>query len=328
MTSIQKPVHLSLKPEDHRRLAILCGQLNENLHCIEKNLAVQINNHGFQFSIVGSVKNTEQTCQILKQLYEQTQKCNNLSIEQVQLTIKSHRNRMDKKIEAISHPDLTIATQLAQIKPRTNNQLQYIESIKKYEINFGVGPSGTGKTFLAVAMAAQALENNEVKRVILVRPAVEAGEKLGFLPGDLSDKIDPYLRPLYDALYHMLGASKVNKMIEKNIIEVAPLAYMRGRTLNDAFIILDESQNTTPEQMKMFLTRIGFGSQAIITGDITQIDLPKHADSGLRHAIEVLSKIPSIHFTFFVADDVVRHPLVQKIIYAYEQYEEKLSNKS
>ena len=217
--------------------------------------------------------------------------------------------------------DQTIKTPKKIIKPRGNNQNNYISNMSKYEVNFGVGPAGTGKTYLAVAKAVEMLVNEDVKKIILIRPAVEAGEKLGFLPGDLSQKVDPYLRPLYDALFEMLGFEKVEKLMERNVIEVAPLAYMRGRTLNDAFIILDESQNTTVEQMKMFLTRIGFNSKAVITGDITQVDLPRGVKSGLRHAIEVLSQVDDISFNFFNAEDVVRHPVVARIVRAYEQYE-------
>ena len=318
----QMSIQMLLEPQDHRRIAALCGQFNSHIASIEKQLQVDIHHRGCRFDIIGSSKQIKQVRNILNQLYHLTEKNKELSIEQVQEAIDLFtKEYCSKQNVVITDEPCLIKTQQAYVKAKTKNQQCYLQAISDNDINFGIGPSGTGKTFLAVAMAAQALENNEVKRLILVRPAVEAGERLGFLPGDLSDKVDPYLRPLYDALYFMLGAEKVNKLIEKNIIEVAPLAYMRGRTLNDAFIILDESQNTTPEQMKMLLTRIGFGSKAVITGDVTQIDLPKHINSGLRHAKEVLKNIPSIHFTFFVADDVVRHPLVQKIIYAYERHE-------
>lgn len=217
--------------------------------------------------------------------------------------------------------DLILKTRNGLIKPHGKNQLHYLQNIALHDINFGIGPAGTGKTYLAVAMAVKALEAEKVRRIVLVRPAVEAGERLGFLPGDLNQKIDPYLRPLYDALYEMLGFERVSKLMDRNVIELAPLAYMRGRTLNDAFIILDESQNTTREQMKMFLTRLGFGSKAVITGDITQVDLPKGIASGLRHAVNVLKDIPEMSFTFFESKDVVRHPLVQRVVEAYERFE-------
>ncbi|MCW8887628.1 MAG: PhoH family protein, partial [Gammaproteobacteria bacterium] len=216
-----------------------------------------------------------------------------------------------------------VRTRRGVIKGRGPNQQKYLRNIMTNDINFGVGPAGTGKTYLAVACAVEALEREEVRRLILTRPAVEAGERLGFLPGDLAQKVDPYLRPLYDALYEMMGFERVAKLIERNVIEIAPLAYMRGRTLNEAFIILDEAQNTTREQMKMFLTRIGFGSTAVVTGDVTQIDLPRGTQSGLRHAVEVLNEVKGISFTFFLAKDVVRHPIVQKIVGAYERQEQK-----
>jgi phosphate starvation-inducible PhoH-like protein len=212
-------------------------------------------------------------------------------------------------------------TKRGVIRPRGVNQQSYLRNIGRHDLNFGIGPAGTGKTYLAVASAVAALEREEVRRLILARPAVEAGEKLGFLPGDMAQKVDPYLRPLYDALYEMLGFERVAKLIERNVIEVAPLAFMRGRTLNDSFIILDEAQNTTVEQIKMFLTRVGFGSKCVVTGDITQIDLPRHKESGLRHVLEVLREVEGISFTFFGAHDVVRHPLVQRIVAAYESWE-------
>jgi phosphate starvation-inducible PhoH-like protein len=233
-------------------------------------------------------------------------------------------------VNQVEHPlekanrDVVIHTGERSIQPRSQNQYIYVDNILKYDINFGIGPSGTGKTYLAVACAVAALESDKVRRIVLVRPAVEAGEKLGFLPGDMADKVDPYLRPLYDALYEMLGTERTLKYIEHNIIEIAPLAFMRGRSLNDAFIILDESQNTTKEQMKMFLTRIGFGSKVVVTGDITQVDLPKDTESGLRHVIKVLKDVEEISFTFFQAHDVVRHPLVQQVVNAYDKFDERL----
>lgn len=313
--------HLTLKPDDNRRLAILSGQIDENLHMIERYLGVEISNRGNQFEIIGIPMSVDKACQTLIKLYEQTASYQELSGQQIRLLLKSID--VDHKfITEVSHQKLAAATvdlPSASIQPRTPNQRHYLNSIEKYDINFGIGPSGTGKTFLAVASALRNLDTQRVKRIILVRPAVEAGESLGFLPGDLAQKVDPYLRPMYDALYEMEGIEKITKLIQQGIIEIAPLAFMRGRTLNDAFIILDEGQNTTKEQMKMFLTRIGFGSKAVITGDITQTDLPKKIFSGLRHAITLLKNISSIQFTFFKAEDVVRHPLVQSIIEAYEQ---------
>ncbi len=320
----------TLEPQDHRRLLNLCGQLNEHIHYLEQNLGVEINNHGCHFCIIGIPKSIQLAKDTLIKLYESTANTKQLCLEQVRaimqqtsaVVIINSKNVASPKTKTESLPASEIvSTPLIKIKPRNNNQKHYIDAIHNFDINFGIGPSGTGKTFMAVACAVEALEAHEVKRIILVRPAVEAGEKLGFLPGDLSEKVDPYLRPLYDALYQMLGPNTVNKYIAHNMIEVAPLAYMRGRTLNDAFVILDESQNTTQEQMKMLLTRIGFGSKAIITGDITQIDLPKHVKSGLRHAIEVLRDIEQIKFTFFMSTDVVRHPLVAAIVDAYEKHE-------
>jgi phosphate starvation-inducible PhoH-like protein len=287
---------------------------------IETHLGVELSNRGNEFQVIGIPGSIEKACAALEKIYAETGAKHELTKQNVQLILKSFEG--STKGSNDSHlDDFAIEALNYTIKARTPNQHHYMAALRKYDINFGIGPSGTGKTFLAVASAVNALENEEVMRIILVRPAVEAGEKLGFLPGDLAQKVDPYLRPLYDALVEMLGGARVGKLIEKNIIEIAPLAYMRGRTLNDSFIILDESQNTTQEQMKMFLTRIGFGSKAVITGDITQIDLPKSTASGLRHAINVLQGIPEIHFTFFKANDVVRHPIVQKVINAYEHYE-------
>ena len=320
MTGSNTKHRFTLSPEDNNRLAALCGELDGNLQFIEKQLGVEINNRGFEFFIIGIPKSVELASTLIKQLYQETIKSTTLSIQDIQLLIKSFESKLSLKENDKNQPTEIIKLNKACIKARTQNQSHYIKSMTEYDINFGIGPSGTGKTFLAVTYATQMLEKEQVKRLVLVRPAVEAGEKLGFLPGDLSQKIDPYLRPLYDALYFTLGTEKVAKLIENNIIEVAPLAFMRGRTLNDSFIILDESQNTTIEQMKMFLTRIGFGSKAVITGDITQIDLPKHMQSGLRHAIAVLEDLNDIKFTFFKAEDVVRHSLVQKIIQSYEKF--------
>ncbi len=312
---------ITLSPLDNRRLAELCGQFDEHLHIIEHHLGVEISNRGNEFQIIGIPDSIEKAIEVIQQIYHETGSKHEITKNNIQLIIKSSDTGTTAPVNDADLDEFEIQAVKCTIKARTPNQHHYLSALRKYDINFGIGPSGTGKTFLAVAQAVHALENEQVSRIILVRPAVEAGEKLGFLPGDLAQKVDPYLRPLYDALVEMLGGAKVGKLIEKNIIEIAPLAYMRGRTLNDSFIILDESQNTTQEQMKMFLTRIGFGSKAVITGDVTQIDLPKSTGSGLRHAITVLQNVPEIKFTFFKADDVVRHTIVQKIIRAYEQHE-------
>ncbi len=317
---------ITLEPADNSRLASLCGPYDDNIKQIERRLGVEINHRSNQFSIVGKERITQAASSILKHLYVDTApvKGNTPDIEpeQVHLIIKES-GILEQFVES-SIPygkEIHIKTKKGVIKPRTPNQAQYIANMVTHDITFGIGPAGTGKTYLAVAAAVDALERQEIRRILLTRPAVEAGEKLGFLPGDLSQKVDPYLRPLYDALFEMLGFERVEKLIERNVIEVAPLAYMRGRTLNDAFIILDESQNTTVEQMKMFLTRIGFNSRAVITGDVTQVDLPRNTRSGLRHAIEVLSSVNEISFNFFQADDVVRHPVVARIVQAYEVWE-------
>ncbi|WP_392566468.1 PhoH family protein [Utexia brackfieldae] len=315
-----------LTPADNQRLNSLCGPFNENIKQIEQRLGIEINHRGNQFILMGSPIAVNATEQILHTLYGLTQlkgHIQDITPEQVHLAIKESGflDKLDAHIPQYGK-SINIRTKRGVIKPRTQNQAQYIAHILDNDITFGVGPAGTGKTYLAVAAAVDALEKQQIRRILLTRPAVEAGEKLGFLPGDLSQKVDPYLRPLYDALFEMLGFEKVEKLIEKNVIEVAPLAYMRGRTLNDAFIILDESQNTTIEQMKMFLTRIGFNSKAVITGDITQIDLPRNQKSGLRHAIEVLNEVDDISFNFFQSEDVVRHPVVAKIVNAYEKWEQ------
>ncbi len=309
--------NLSLEPEDSLRLASLCGQLDENLKLIERRLGIEISNRGNNFQLFGDATSVKAGNDILQHLYQSTRD-SNITPNEVHLALKDAGP--DVKA-ASSQKSWVISTKGATIKPRGENQRHYVRSIQQLDINFGIGPAGTGKTYLAVACAVNALEKEEVRRIVLVRPAVEAGEKLGFLPGDLAQKVDPYLRPLYDALYEMLGFEKVARLIDRNIIEVAPLAYMRGRTLNDAFIILDESQNTTQEQMKMFLTRIGFCSKAVITGDITQIDLPQGKKSGLTHAVQVLKGIKEIGFTHFKAQDVVRHSLVQRIVEAYDEFE-------
>lgn len=321
---------LFLEPADSKRLASLCGPLDDNLRHIERRLGVEVSYKDNHFRIIGQHAGIQATSNILKNLYIETApvrgRQKDIEPDQVHLAIQeSHALERNETVDDDKHT--TIKTKRGLIKPRNKNQQDYVRDILAHDINFGIGPAGTGKTYLAVAAAVDALERQEIRRILLTRPAVEAGEKLGFLPGDLAQKVDPYLRPLYDALFEMLGFEKVEKLIERNVIEVAPLAYMRGRTLNDAFIILDESQNTTPEQMKMFLTRIGFNSKAVITGDITQIDLPRGQRSGLRHAIEVLSEVEDISFIFFNATDVVRHPVVQRVVQAYEAYERTKSGK-
>lgn len=319
MSNTNQSSQFILEPADNQRLANLCGQFDEHLRQIERSLGVEINNRGNQFEVIGEDQSVQSAGEVLSGLYLEADDTV-LNPENVHLFIRG------LGIDAIDQPPVSsktvsIRTRRGVIKSRTPNQQVYLRNIEHHDINFGVGPAGTGKTYLAVACAVKALEQEDVRRILLVRPAVEAGERLGFLPGDLAQKVDPYLRPLYDALYEMLGFERVAKLMERNVIEVAPLAYMRGRTLNESFVILDEAQNTTVEQMKMFLTRIGFGSKAVITGDVTQVDLPKHIKSGLRHAVEVLDDVKGISFTFFKSKDVVRHPLVARIVNAYEAYE-------
>jgi len=322
---------LELEPVDNTRQANLCGPMDDNLKTIEKRLGVEISYRGNQFKVVGSETHCLAVIKILKDLYVETSDVKNqsqeITDEMVHLAILGANalEQEPKSVDVNFDKIITIKTKRGVIKPRNENQQSYVHNVVSNDISFGVGVAGTGKTYLAVACAVEALERQEVRRILLTRPAVEAGEKLGFLPGDLSQKVDPYLRPLYDALFEMLGFEKVEKLIERNVIEIAPLAYMRGRTLNDAFIILDESQNTTVEQMKMFLTRIGFNARAVITGDITQVDLPKGQKSGLRHAIEVLEDIPGVSFNFFQSKDVVRHPVVGRIVEAYEAYDKKMA---
>jgi len=308
-----------LDPENNARLANLCGPFDEHLRQVELRLGVEIDHRGNIFRVIGEEASAITAEKVLRSLYQATES-ETLSGPRINLHLaESGVDALNADAEGAQ--DVTIKVKRGVIKGRGPNQARYLHAIATHDINFGVGPAGTGKTYLAVASAVEALEANRVQRVLLVRPAVEAGEKLGFLPGDLSQKVDPYLRPLYDALYEMLGFEKVAKLIERNVIEIAPLAYMRGRTLNDSFVILDEAQNTTVEQMKMFLTRIGFGTVAVITGDVTQVDLPRHVRSGLRHAIEVLRGVEGISFTFYTSRDVVRHPLVAKIVRAYEAFE-------
>ncbi len=315
-------LEVSFTPVNNQRLANLCGALDENLRQIETALDVTIARRGENFSVSGSAAPARLAAKLLQRFYEQSDEA--LTLEDVQLglieagTEQSRKSKVAAPILITRRPDL---------HGRTPHQVEYLHNIQTHDITFSVGPAGTGKTYLAVACAVDALERDSVKRIVLVRPAVEAGERLGFLPGDMAQKVDPYLRPLYDALYDLMGYDKVAKMFERGAIEIAPLAFMRGRTLNHSFVILDEAQNTTPEQMKMFLTRIGFGSKAVITGDVTQIDLPKHQPSGLVQAERILKKVRGIAFTRFNSADVVRHPLVARIVDAYERNTKSAADK-
>lgn len=317
LSSQNKTIDISLEPANNKRLASLCGQFNEHITQLEHRLHVDVKNRGNLFSVSGSNADVAAAITALKELYKSTES-DQLTPEKVHLLVQENKMDVDKQVN--EENSIVIHTRKKIIKPRGGNQQAYVKSIPKNDIVFGIGPAGTGKTYLAVACAVEALQSEKVARIILARPAVEAGERLGFLPGDLSEKINPYLRPLYDALYEMLGVERVEKLIEKNIIEIAPLAFMRGRTLNEAFIILDEAQNTTPEQIKMFLTRIGYGSTVVVTGDITQVDLPGHMESGLKLVTKILKNISGISFTHFSGADVVRHPVVQKIVAAYEKH--------
>lgn len=317
-------MEITLQPEDNVRLANLCGALDENIKQIETALEVNINRRGGTFNISGKLDNTRMAAQMIENFYVRAKKP--LELEDVQLGLVEI-DKLKPEDVAISNMPV-LMTRRGDLHGRTPRQIAYLQQIQDHDITFGIGPAGTGKTYLAVASAIDAMTRDRVKRIVLVRPAVEAGEKLGFLPGDLNQKVDPYLRPLYDALYDLAGYDTVNKMFERGAIEVAPLAYMRGRTLNQSFIILDEAQNTTPEQMKMFLTRIGFGTKAVITGDVTQIDLQRHQKSGLVEAQKILKDVKGIAMTHFLSADVVRHPLVQKIINAYEDYETKQNEPS
>ena len=312
-------LEIALEPVDNERLANFCGPLDAHLRQMERRLGVEINNRGNNFRVIGSPLSVELTARLIEEIYL-AGKDETITSETIHLHMQGAN--IEEKIESESLKETSIITKRGIIKGRTTNQKIYLNNIQEHDINFGIGPAGTGKTYLAVACAVVALEKDMVRRIVLVRPAVEAGEKLGFLPGDLVQKVDPYLRPLYDALYEMFGFEKVAKLIDRNVIEVAPLAFMRGRTLNESFVILDEAQNTTIEQMKMFLTRIGFGSKAVVTGDITQIDLPNDKKSGLRHVIDILNEEQGISFTFFKSKDVVRHPLVARILNAYERHEQ------
>ena len=310
-------MEITLQPEDNHRLANLCGALDENLKQIEDALDVGIARRGAHFRLTGDKQNTQLAAQFIENFYEKSK--NPIDLEEIQLGLVEINKLSPDVITTAAMP--VLMTRRADLHGRTPRQISYLQQVQDYDITFGIGPAGTGKTYLAVACAIDALTRDKVKRIVLVRPAVEAGERLGFLPGDLAQKVDPYLRPLYDALYDLGGYDSVNKMFERGAIEVAPLAYMRGRTLNQSFIILDEAQNTTPEQMKMFLTRIGFGTKAVITGDVTQIDLGRGQKSGLVEAQQVLKDIRGIAFTQFLSEDVVRHPLVQKIVNAYEKFD-------
>ena len=318
-------VNITLQPNDNPRLANLCGPFDEHLHQIEERLAVEIHHRGNAFTVTGENSSAETAAIVLQNLYATTSS-EELSKETIHLHLQDSTVEQIGESEEDMVPDISIHTRRGVIKPRGPNQAAYIHDVFNHDLTFGIGPAGTGKTYLAVACAVAALDSEQVQRLVLVRPAVEAGERLGFLPGDLAQKIDPYLRPMYDALYEMMGFERVNKLIERTVIEVAPLAYMRGRTLNDAFVILDEAQNTTKDQMKMFLTRIGFGSKAVVTGDVTQIDLPNRGASGLRNVMNVLKNEERIKFNYFNSRDVVRHPLVQHIIDAYDRFDDSDKN--
>ena len=309
---------VTLEPADNERLANLCGAFDQHLRQLERRLGVEINNRGNAFRVLGDAEPVRAAGEVLRQLYEETD-TEPLTPARVHLFLQ--QAGIEASLDERVVDETSLRLRRGVIRGRGVNQSRYIRNIQTHDINFGIGPAGTGKTYLAVACAVAAFEADEVRRIVLVRPAVEAGERLGFLPGDLAQKIDPYLRPLYDALYEMLGFERVGKLIERAVIEIAPLAYMRGRTLNESFIILDEAQNTTVEQMKMFLTRIGFGSTAVVNGDVTQIDLPSGKQSGLRQVASVLKAVDGISFNFFKSKDVVRHPLVGRILDAYELYE-------
>ncbi|MDJ0759798.1 MAG: PhoH family protein [Woeseiaceae bacterium] len=318
MNAVQISQDIVLEPADNDRLLNLCGQFDEHLRQIERRLHVDIASRGNRFRVTGRPGAAEIGGDVIRSLFAMTAK-ERLDPERVHMLLQETAMKEDSPDETDALADETaIQTRMKLIRPRGANQARYLKNVAEHDLAFGIGPAGTGKTYLAVAAAVGALEAEQIRRIVLVRPAVEAGERLGFLPGDMSQKVDPYLRPMYDALYDMLGAEHVSRLIERNVIEIAPLAFMRGRSLNESFVILDEAQNTSVEQMKMFLTRIGFGSRAVVTGDVTQIDLPSGKQSGLGNAIEILEGVDGIGFTFFTKQDVVRHALVQRIVAAYE----------
>ena len=321
MNAVQISRDVILEPADNSRLANLCGQFDEHLRQIERRLDVEIASRGNRFRITGQPGAAEVGGDVLSKLFDMTDQ-ERLDPERVHMLLQE--SFMDDAPDNLASADdesedVSIQTRRKLIRPRGANQTMYMRNIRGHDLALGIGPAGTGKTYLAVASAVDALESEEIRRIVLVRPAVEAGERLGFLPGDLSQKVDPYLRPMYDALYDMIGAERVTRLIERNVIEIAPLAFMRGRSLNESFVLLDEAQNTSVEQMKMFLTRIGFGSRAVVTGDVTQIDLPNGQLSGLKNAVDVLQDVEGVSFTYFTPKDVVRHQLVQRIVKAYEE---------
>ena len=327
MNAVQISRDIVLEPADNNRLANLCGQFDENLRHIERRLDVEIASRGNRFRVTGQPGAAQMGSDVLQSLFRMTDS-ERIDAERVHMLLQESVMNDGESASVPSDSDeagiedISIQTPEKLIRSRGVNQAAYMKSIDQHDLAFGIGPAGTGKTYLAIASAIDALESESVRRIVLVRPAVEAGERLGFLPGDMSQKVDPYLRPMYDALYDMIGAEQVTKLIEKNVIEIAPLAFMRGRSLNESFVILDEAQNSSVEQMKMFLTRIGFGSSAVVTGDITQIDLPNGQESGLKNAMRILEGVPEIAFTMFTPKDVVRHPLVQRIVEAYESDDE------
>jgi phosphate starvation-inducible PhoH-like protein len=326
LNAVQISRDVVLEPADNHRLANLCGQFDEHLRQIERRLGVEIASRGNRFRVTGRPDAAQTGGDLLLSLFEMTNQ-ESLDPERVHMLLQESQMEEAEQVvsddthEVANDDVITIQTRRKLIRPRGANQTAYMRRIRDHDLAFGVGPAGTGKTYLAIASAVDALENEQVRRIVLVRPAVEAGERLGFLPGDLSQKVDPYLRPMYDALYDMIGAERVTQLIERNVIEVAPLAFMRGRSLNESVVILDEAQNTSIEQMKMFLTRIGFGSRAVVTGDVTQIDLPAGQKSGLNNAVEILQDVKGVSFTHFTPKDVVRHELVQRIVEAYEKHE-------
>ena len=326
MNAVRISRDVVLEPADNSRLANLCGQFDEHLRQIERRLEVEIASRGNRFRVTGRPGAAEVGGDVLLSLFEMTDR-ERLDPERVHMMLQESFMEEAEKLAGKDAPEVanddivTIQTRRKLIRPRGANQIAYMRRIRDHDLAFGIGPAGTGKTYLAVASAVDALENDQVRRIVLVRPAVEAGERLGFLPGDLAQKVDPYLRPMYDALYDMIGAERVTQLIDRNVIEVAPLAFMRGRSLNESVVILDEAQNTSIEQMKMFLTRIGFGSRAVVTGDVTQIDLPAGQPSGLKNAAEVLQGVKGVSFTHFCPKDVVRHELVQRIVEAYEKHD-------